>query len=64
MLDQHGIWKFSKKDLKAAIMRIAYPCEDGDTERVEDLKNLILERFDDGGLTEFYEWSKTIHNEV
>ena len=64
VLDQHGIWKFSKKDLKLAIMTIAYPSEDKYTTRVQDLVNLILERFENDGLDDFYKWSKNIHNEI
>ena len=64
MLDQHGIWKFSKKDLKLAIMTIAYPSEDKYTTRAQDLVNLILERFENDGLDDFYKWSKNIHNEI
>ena len=64
VLDQHGIWKFSKKDLKAAIMRVAYPSEEKETDRIQDLTSLILGRFENDGLDEFYQWSKTIHNSV
>ena len=64
MLDQHGIWKFNKKDLKVAIMTIAYPSEDKCTTRAQDLVNLILERFENDGLDDFYKWSKNIHNEI
>ena len=64
VIDQHGIWKFSKTDLNAAIMGIIYPTEDKPSERVQDLKNLIMGKFENGGLSEFYEWSKNIHDEV
>ena len=64
VLDQHGIWKFSKKDLKAAIMKVAYPSEEKGDDRVEALTDLVLGRFETGGLDEFYQWSKNIANEV
>ena len=64
VLDQHGLWKFSKTDLNTAITGIAYPFDEKPSERVNDLRDLIMGRFENGGLTEFYEWSKNIHNEV
>lgn len=63
-LDHHGIWKFSKKNLKSAIIAIAYPSEDKCTGRVKELHDLIQERFENGGLDEFYQWSKNINNEI
>ena len=64
VLDQHGIWKFNKTDLNAAIMSVAYQTEDNCSDRVRDLKKLIMGKFENGGMSEFYEWSKAIHNEV
>ena len=64
VVDQHGIWKFARKDLKTAIMRVAYASEESGSELIEDLTALILGRFETGGLDEFYQWSKTIHGEI
>ena len=59
-----------KTDLKEAIIGIAYPVrkkaqadkEDGEN-LVESLRKLILEKFENNH-NEFYEWSRTIHDEV
>ena len=64
VLDQHGIWKFRPDDLDAAIMGIAYPKKDTKSDRIKDLQDLILGRFETGGLDEFYQWSKYFRNEV
>ena len=64
VLDQHGIWKFRPDDLDAAIMGIAYPKKNNKSDRIKDLQDLILGRFETGGLDEFYQWSKYFRNEV
>ena len=64
VLDQHGIWKFRPDDLDAAIMGIAYPKKSNKSDRIKDLQDLILGRFETGGLDEFYQWSKYFRNEV
>ena len=64
VLDQYGLWTFATEDLNEAIMGLAYPKHNDGDGRVQDLKDLIMGRFENGGLTEFYEWSKNIHNEV
>ena len=64
VLDQHGIWKFRPDDLDAAIMGIAFPKKEKKSDRAKDLQDLILGRFEGGGLDEFYQWAKYFRNEV
>ena len=64
LLEQPGLWHFQKKDVKNALMIIVYQPEVKNVDRVENLKNLILGRFENGGLDEFYQWSKNIPSEV
>ena len=60
------------EDLQEAIMGIAYPFTkdsendnsvDGEDNLVESLRKLIMGKFGNEN-NEFYEWSRTIHDEV
>ena len=60
------------EDLQEAIMGIAYPFTkdsehdnsvDGEENLVESLRKLIMGKFENEN-NEFYEWSRTIHDEV
>ena len=72
VIDQEQMWNFGAEDLEEAIMGIAYQRkkktenndEDEKNENLdESLRKLILGKFDDKK-SEFYEWSKTILDEV
>ena len=63
MLDEEDLWNFGGEDLEAAIMGIAFPRKDK-SDRIKDLNNLILGRFENGGADEFYRWAKAIHGNV
>ena len=45
-------------------MGLAYPRKKEKDERVKDLIELIMEKFEDGGLAAFREWSGVIHDQV
>ena len=61
VLDEKDLWNFGSEDLEAAIMGIAFPRKEKD-DRVRDLNNLILGKFD--GNVHFYEWARGIHGGV
>ena len=63
MLDEENFWIFGGEDLEAALTAVAYQRKTDKTERIKDLKNLIMERFDNNE-TKFFEWSRSLHNEV
>ena len=62
VLDNENLWNFGGEDLDAAIMRICYPRKKETTNRIEDLRKLITERFE--GIDELCKWSRGIHSEV
>lgn len=66
---EQDLWKFATRDLEAAIMGLAYPRkrkpdEKEKTERVQDLNDLIMRRFEEGGIDAFRKWSGGIHAHV
>ena len=63
LLDEENLWNFGGEDLEAAITAVAYQRNNNKTERTKDLKNLIMERFDNNE-TQFFEWSRNLHVEV
>ena len=73
VIDKAELWNFGGEDLEEAIIGIAYPrikkneSGDGENESKEDLvdslKKLIMGKFDEKH-NEFYEWSRSLHNEV
>ena len=58
------IWNFAANDLEMAIMGLAYPKKKAKSERVQALNDLIMGKFQEGGLAAFREWSGEIHNQV
>ena len=58
------LWNFDDVHLERAIMGLAYPRKKEKRERVKDLTELIMEKFEDGGLAGFHEWSRVIHDQV
>ena len=66
---ENDLWKFTGKDLETAIMGLAYPRkrrynEQEKTERIQALNDLIMERFEEGGIDAFRKWSGEIHAQV
>ena len=64
VIDDEDLWNFGGEDLEAAIMVVAYPRKKERSERVKSLKDLIMEKFEGGGLASFREWSGQIHDQV
>jgi len=63
MLDENTLWYFGNDDLEAALAMVAYSKKKEDNGRTKDLKDLIMERFDNDKM-KFFEWSCSIHKEV
>ena len=63
MLDEEDLWNFRGEDLEAALTAIAYQRKNDKTGREKELKNLIMERFDNNE-AKFFEWSRNLYNEV
>ena len=57
------LWNFAAYDLEMALMGLAYPKKKVKSERVKALNDLIMGRFEKGGLAAFREWSGEIHNQ-
>ena len=63
MLDEKSLWNFGGEDLEAALLVVSYQRKNDKTERTKDLKNLIMERFENN-ISTFFEWSRNLHTEV
>ena len=72
IIDEQELWNFGGEDLREAIMGVAYPMEmkteanneaESNENLIESLRKLIMGKFDEKP-NEFYEWSRTIHDEV
>ena len=55
------LWKIDDKDIEAAFIAMALPKPEDP--RVEELKNMILDRFDND-IIKYYEWSLIIRKMV
>ena len=64
VIAEKDLWNFRDDDLETAIMNIAYPRKKLKLERVQALTDLIMEKFEQGGLTAFREWSGEIHGQI
>ena len=64
VINEKYLWRFDAENLKVAIMSLAYPNKKYKNELVKALAGLIMEKFEEGGLTDFREWSSEIHNQV
>jgi len=64
IIGEKDLWNFDDIHLERAIMGLAYPRKKEKRERVKDLTKLIMEKFEEGGLAAFREWSGEIHNQV
>ena len=63
VLEVEGLWNFGGEDLEAALMGLAYQRKQDKSQRVKELKDLIMDRFDNN-IDDFCKWSRTIHSEV
>ena len=64
IIAEKDLWKFTDADLERAIMGLAYPRKKPKLERVKDLTELIMGKFEDGGPAAFHEWSSVIYEQV
>ena len=64
VIAQKDLWNFSGDDLETVLMNLAYPRKRGQTELCKALTDLIMEKFEEGGLAAFREWSGEIHGQV
>ena len=55
------LWTFEKKDLDAALVKMLYPTKED--AQVQELKEMILERFDNDS-NKYFEWSLKIRDEM
>ena len=64
VIEEKDLWCFARSDLETAIMGLAYPQKSKRPERVQDLHDLIMEKFGEGGLAAFRQWSFEIHDQI
>ena len=70
VIEEKDLWKFDESDLDTAMIGLAYPRKrteiNGEdiTERVQALNELIMEKFEEGGLAAFRQWSFEIHDQA
>ena len=60
-INEDELWTFEKKDVDAALVTMLYPRKE-DTQ-TEEIKEMILERFDND-LIKYYDWSLKIRDEM
>ena len=63
VIKERDLWHFSSGDLETAIMSLAYPRKIEKEERIEALTDLIMGRFEHGGLNALRNWSFEIHEQ-
>ena len=66
VINEKDLWNFGAPDLETAITRVAYPRkrkfkDEEMSERIKDLTDLIMEKFEK--VMDFHEWSLKIHQE-
>ena len=61
---KEDIWTFSANDLETVIMSLAFPRKKEKTERMKALTDLIMEKFEEGGMDAFRKWAGEIHDQV
>ena len=64
IIEQKDFWKFADVDLETAIMGLAYPRKKEKPERIRALTDLIMAKFELGGLAAFREWSGQLHDQT
>ena len=63
IIEEKDLWNFDDVHLEKAIMSLAYPRRKENHERIRDLTELIMEKFEYDGLAAFREWSCVIHDQ-
>ena len=63
IIKEKDLWNFDDVHLEKAIMNLAYPRRKENHERIRDLTELIMEKFEYDGLAAFREWSCVIHDQ-
>ena len=63
IIEEKDLWNFDDVHLEKAIMNLAYPRRKENHERIRDLTELIMEKFEYDGLAAFREWSRVIHDQ-
>ena len=63
IIEEKDLWNFGDADLEAAIMGLAYPRKKEKPDRIQALTDLIMEKFENGGLAAFHQWSSEIHGQ-
>lgn len=63
IIEEKDLWNFDDVHLEKAIMNLAYPRRKENHERIRDLTELIMEKFEYDGLAAFREWSCVIHDQ-
>ena len=61
---EKDLWNFHDDDLERAIMGIAYPRKKSKPGRIQALTDLIMDKFEQGGVTAFRDWSFEIHEQI
>ena len=64
IIEEKDLWNFADNDLETAIMSIAYARKREKPEPIQALVDLIMEKFEQGGLAAFREWSGQIHDQL
>ena len=64
IIEEKDLWNFTDDDLETAIMGLAYPRKKEKTERIQALTDLIMGKFEQGGLAAFHKWSSEIHGQI
>ena len=64
MIDEKDLWNFADVHFERAITGLAYPRKKQKPERVKALSDLIMRKFEEGGLAAFRQWSGVIHDQV
>ena len=63
IIEEKDLWNFADSDLETAIMGLAYPRKKEKPKRIQALTDLIMGKFEQGGLAAFHEWSSKIHGQ-
>ena len=63
LLDEKTLWNFGAEDLETALTGLTFQRKKDKAERITEINELIMERFDNS-VQDFFEWARSIHNEV
>ena len=62
LIEEKELWNFGADDLETVIKSVACKRKKENTERVDTLTDLIMEKFEQDRM-DFNEWSATVHSE-